>query len=273
MELRKKKEQQFHNILRSDQLKQKAEIYKHYTSNSKFYSIDRGNKNYVFNWLGRRCRDKKVLDYCCGDGRYAFYCAKKGAETIGIDISEVAIKKCKSVARQQRLNNKTAFFVMDAEEMGFKDNTFDFIICMGVLHHLNFGMAMRELSRVIKHDGEIICTEALGHNPFIRFYRKLTPHLRTKYELNHIIKLPQLDIAREHFGYIKINFFHLSTLAAVPFRNMSIFAGLLSVLETIDNFMLKLPLIKTQAWMIIFELSNPKHLAKLSNKYQPNSKI
>lgn len=258
MDLRKKEEQELHNKLRSEDLKTNKEEFEYYTSNSKFYSIDRGNKQYVLKWLQQRCKGKRVLDYCCGDGRYTFQCAEYGSESTGVDISDVTIKNCKSVAVKKGLDQHTSFHVMDAEDMDFEDNYFDIILCMGVLHHLDLQRSYSELLRVLKPDGHIICTEALGHNSIIQLYRTLTPHLRTKYEIEHILKMSDIKMAQKYFGHIETRFFHLATLAAVPFRNMFFFNKLLSVLESVDGLLLNLPFVRTQAWMVVFELSKPR---------------
>lgn len=262
IDLRKKEEQEFHNKLRSDELKQDAIAYEHYTSNSKYYSIDRGNKQFVAKWLKERCKGKKVLDYCCGYGTYTFLCAEYGADAYGIDVSDVTIEKCKTSAAEKNLQDNTSFFIMDAEKMDFEDNYFDYIMCMGVLHHLDLQKAYMELSRVLKPGGQIICTEALGHNRIIQLYRRMTPHLRTKYEMEHILKMADLEKTKEYFGQVKAQFFHLATLAAVPFRNTFAFDALLGVLESIDNVLLKIPVVREQAWMVVFQLSDPKEKIK-----------
>lgn len=258
MKSRKLEEQQYHNLIRSDELKKNDELYKYYTSNTKYYSIDRGNRNFVFDWLKKNCKGKKVLDYCCGYGQYTFACADYGADAYGIDISDVTIKICNKSSAEREDQGNTHFYVMDAENLEFENDFFDVILCMGVLHHLDINKAFRELSRVIKPSGTIICTEALGHNPFIQIYRRLTPHLRTAYETDHIIKMSHLKLASSYFKKIDTNFFHLATLVAVPFRNVKYFEKILSILERIDRLILKIPFINKQAWMIVFQLSDPQ---------------
>lgn len=144
--------------------------------------------------------------------------------------------------------------------MGFDDNCFDIITEYGALHHLNLGRAYSEMARVLTSSGKCICTEALGHNPIIHFYRKRTPHIRTEWEIEHILRKKDIEAAKTYFNQVNIlGFFHLASLAAVPFRNLTGFSVLLSLLETIDSLMLKLPFMKWQAWQIVFVLSKPKN--------------
>ena len=103
------------------------------------------------------------------------------------------------------------------------------------------------------------CTEALRHNPLIHAYRKLTPHLRSAWETEHILGRGEIQMARKYFDNVKIaRFFHLATLAAVPFRNSPVFQPLLRSLESIDSVLLRIPVLKWQAWMAMFVLSQPR---------------
>lgn len=170
--LRKEKERELHDHLRGD-----LRTDSHYTRNKKYYSIASSNRRYVENWMKERCRGKKVLDYCCGNGGSALFAAEADAEAYGIDISPVSIKNATELAGQRGLTDRATFQVMDAEAMVFPDNYFDYAMVNGVLHHLDLHKAYRELARVLRPAGEVICTEALRHNVLIHFYRKMTPHL------------------------------------------------------------------------------------------------
>lgn len=255
---RKHQEAEFHDILRDEKLKDNSLEFERLTSNYKFYSITRKSQNFVDSFLIKNCYDKKVLDYCCGDGDLAIFLAENGAEAFGIDISPVSIQNAKKEAEKRGLKN-ASFFVMDAEKLEFDDNFFDLIICSGVLHHLNIGKAYQELFRVIQPGGKIICDEPLAYNPIFQLYRKLTPHLRTKWEAEHILKKKDIKLAEKYFRKVEKRFFHLFVLLVVPFRNVPfIFNPLLTFLGFIDFLILRLPLVKWWAWQIIFILSKPK---------------
>jgi SAM-dependent methyltransferase len=148
---------------------------------------------------------------------------------------------------------------MDAEAMTFPDATFDVIVVHGVLHHLDLDRAYAELARVLKPGGHVICTEALRHNPIIQRYRRRTPHLRTAWEVDHILGKPEIERARRYFDDVRVaRFFHLATIAAVPLRGTAVFPGVLRLLEAADAVLLRIPGLKWQAWMAVFVLSRPK---------------
>jgi ubiquinone/menaquinone biosynthesis C-methylase UbiE len=258
LEERKLKERELHDLLQGDLSNDPK-----FTSNFKYYSISQTNRHFVENWLTQRCAGKHVLDYCCGAGDYALLMAEVGAKSWGIDISPVSVERAQSEARRRNLEARTIFATMDGEATAFTDNHFDLIVESGVLHHLDLERAYRELARILKPTGEIICIEALRHNVFIHLYRKLTPHLRTAWETDHILGRTEIRMAEKYFNKVQVaNFFHLATIGAVPFRNSRVFYPLLQVLEGVDSALLRCPVIKWQAWMVVFILSQPKKQQK-----------
>jgi len=266
METRKNEEKQFHDTVRKDSWGQRwsAELEesvreKPLWRNMKYYAIERRSRLAVLDWLKKTCADKRVMDYCCGNGEDALYIAGQGAkEVVGIDISEVSIKNCAERAKKENLAN-IIFKVMDAEALEFADNSFDVVTEYGALHHLSLDKAYSEISRILKKDGRAICVESLGHNRLIQRYRKVTLDLRTKWEVEHILKRKDIEAARKYFHKIEIlGFFHLATIAAVPFRSWRIFHGILRICEFLDMILLRIPLLKWQAWQVVFVLSEPK---------------
>ena len=267
MEQRKLEEIQFHDNIRSLDIDDPH--YERQHSNRKFYSIGRRTETFPKEWLLQRCANRRVLVFGCGSGAQSFYLAKANAQVAGIDISSVAIGLARKRAIQEGVEKNTSFYVMDCEAMAFPDNCFDIIIAAGVLHHLDLPRAYREMARTLKPDGQIICVEALGHNPVIQLYRKLTPHLRTAWEAEHILRMKDLKLARRFFAKVDARFYHLFTLAAVPFRRTRIFSSVLSAMEAIDKVVLRVPFIRTQAWQVIFILSQPNKELFKQDRHNP----
>ena len=109
------------------------------------------------------------------------------------------------------------FSVMDGENMTFEDEKFDYIVEYGALHHVDLDKALSELARVIKNDGRMMAIEAMRHNPLIHAYRKRTPHLRTEWEVEHILGVESFEIMKKYFGEINVKYFHLLSLSLVPY--------------------------------------------------------
>ncbi len=257
-ESRKQKEASFHDKIRNIELEKNSKMYEELAIRRRFYCINRKSDDFFKNFIKRNCAGKKILDYCCGEGDITFFLSESGADAVGIDISPVSIEHALKKAKSKNLERKISFRVMDGENLEFENDSFDLIVCSGVLHHLDIEKAYKELSRVIKPDGKIICNEPLIHNPVFQLYRKLTPHLRTEWEVEHILKRKDIKLAEKYFSRVETKFFHLISFAAVPFLNFPGFSAMLAVLEALDSIILKIPGLKWWAWQAIFILSEPK---------------
>jgi ubiquinone/menaquinone biosynthesis C-methylase UbiE len=83
--------------------------------------------------------NKRVLDYGCGKGDFALKLLERGARVDGIDIAQTYIDECNEAARAAGYEaGSYCFQVMDAHKLTFEDDSFDFVVGNGILHHLNF---------------------------------------------------------------------------------------------------------------------------------------
>lgn len=235
-----------------------GEEYARHFSNMKFYSVTRSSMAWRDSLLFDGIAGAVALDYCCGNGEVAVEMARRGAKkVVGIDISDVAVRNATELARVMGVGDVCEFRVMDAERTDFPDGAFDVVHEYGALHHLDLQEAFRELSRILKPDGKLVCTEALRHNPLIHLYRKLTPHLRTKWEAEHILGFPEIRSGAAFFGGVSIRPVHLAALVAVPFRKTFLFGPMLSVLEAVDGLLLSIPGIRRFAWVAVVRYDKP----------------
>lgn len=74
---------------------------------------------------------KLGLDAGCGFGRHIHYAARYGAEMVGLDASRAI-----DVARRNASGKRAHFVQGDILHPPFRDAVFDFVYCLGVLHHL-----------------------------------------------------------------------------------------------------------------------------------------
>jgi SAM-dependent methyltransferase len=240
---RYEREREFHNA-HSDQ---------RWTAVSRFYETAAGSLDQYRHLLASRCRGLTVLEYGCGEGESAIELADHGAIVRGIDISNRRVERARELAAGRK---NVAFDVMTAEELSFEDDSFDVICGMSVLHHLNLERALAEVARTLKPGGEAIFLEPLGHNPLINLYRRLTPRFRTPYE--HPLVMRDLELARRHFGSVDAEFFHLTSLFAVPFRRFAFFPHVLSALDRLDRGLFTVaPYSRKYGWIAIISLREP----------------
>lgn len=71
--------------------------------------------------------ESSILDMGMGEGRNAVFLAQKGHKVTGIDISSVAVKKARNLARERGVKIKTIVGSMNTYT--FPKNSFDSIIC------------------------------------------------------------------------------------------------------------------------------------------------
>ncbi len=245
--VRKERERAYHNQAFSEGTR--AEV-------AKFYSVVQASRARYLDLLAGRCAGARVLEYGCGPGSYSFRLAEMGAQVVGIDISDVAIAQCRATAAERRLET-AEFHVMDAESLAFPDASFDLICGTGILHHLDLSRALPELARTLRPGGTATFIEPMGHNPLLELYRRRTPQLRTVDE--HPLRMPDFDTIRRHFGEVDAEFFHLLSLAAIPFRRLPGFVPLMRGLDAADRALFRLvPYFRRHSWVVVLRLSEPR---------------
>ena len=96
-------------------------------------------------------RGQLVLDAGCGMGRHMFHAAEGGAVVVGVDFSRAI-----EAAHENTKHFETAAVVQaDVMRLPFRPGTFDFVYCLGVLHHLSDPLeALRRLVDLVRNRGE-----------------------------------------------------------------------------------------------------------------------
>lgn len=108
------------------------------------YRVSRQARERFYNLISQYARDGvRILDYGCGRGDLSFYLAEKGATVVGIDISQEAIRQAQDRMFQTRFGGRVEFFVMDAHNTEFPDNSFDVVCGISIIHHLDIDQAYR----------------------------------------------------------------------------------------------------------------------------------
>lgn len=157
----------YRNLLPQEQLEKemkKEDLKKKKTSESFGYEwqkfskmIKEWEKN--FHWYFEPLRDinflkdRFILEAGCGKGRHTYYVAKLAKELITFDLS-VSI----DVAFSNNKNSNNIHFIQaDIYNLPFRENLFDFIFSLGVLHHLpRPEEGFRRLIKLLKNNGSIL---------------------------------------------------------------------------------------------------------------------
>ena len=132
--------------------------------------------------ISQAIADRDGLEIGCSSGGMMRKFAASAGSIYGIDISDVAVGNANPGFERNGIGNCAAL-VGDAQNLPFESARFDVVFGFGILHHLNFELALREIHRVLRPNGLAFFTEPMGTNPLINLYRRLTPAARTKDEL------------------------------------------------------------------------------------------
>jgi len=112
-------------------------------------------------------KGKDVLEIGVGSGSHAQLLAGHSKSFTGIDLTDLAVKSTAERMRCFQLNAR--ILRMDAEQMQFDDNSFDFIWSWGVIHHSsNTRRILEEMHRVLKPQGE--ATVMVYHRGLWNYY-------------------------------------------------------------------------------------------------------
>jgi SAM-dependent methyltransferase len=120
----------------------------------------------IINGLLLSAKPSMILDFGAGSGWLSHYLLGRGYKSVGIDISRKLLHEGKE--RDQCLE----LVASDAHLLPFLDNSFDVVICVGILHHLRLE-ALKEISRVTKR--HLLLMEPSRFNFFSHVGRTLFP--------------------------------------------------------------------------------------------------
>ena len=128
--------------------------------------------------FGSNLNGKLVLDAGCGSGRFMEIAQKFGAEVVGVDLSFSVDSAIDTLGGGN-------FIQADINHLPFKDNVFDCVYSIGVLHHTpNTEKAFKVLVPLVKKGGEIAIwvysNEGIAmkiYNSISNFYRIFTTRI------------------------------------------------------------------------------------------------
>lgn len=106
-------------------------------------------------------RKSTVLELGCGKGLYTRELEKSGATVVPIDISLELL--CAARVAVSRAN----CLLTDAHRLPFSDASFDAVVGVSILHHLEMESVLRESARVLRPGGRFVFCEPNMANPQI----------------------------------------------------------------------------------------------------------
>ena len=111
--------------------------------------------NYMASMLSNFTPGGKVIDIGCGTGEMLEVLQKHQLQAYGLDFS---FKMLEAIAKNN-INHRLLLINGEIEALPFKDDSFDGIICAGVIEYLNEDQkALQEIARILKRGGFAIIT-------------------------------------------------------------------------------------------------------------------
>ncbi|WP_435196261.1 class I SAM-dependent methyltransferase [Natronomonas sp. EA1] len=110
--------------------------------------IDDREKRAVLNALSP-LKEKKILEIACGTGRFTVMLAERGADIVGLDISEAMLQQGREKAMEAGVDDHLEFMRGDAARLPFPDDYFDAVFAMRFFHLADTPASfLAEMSRV-----------------------------------------------------------------------------------------------------------------------------
>lgn len=198
-----------------------ASIRKVYNIYASFYDFLFGS---IFNPGRLSCVDiinnsasqnAKILEIGIGTG-LSLPLYRKDLHITGIDISDKMLEKARELATEQSLNDRVDLKVMDAADLEFEDNSFDYIVAMYVASVVpDVNLFLEELTRVAKPDTKIIFVNHFSsENGVVNFFERKLSYLnnligfKSDFSINTLLNYKKLKLISSNrinlFGYWKL---------------------------------------------------------------------
>jgi len=125
--------------------KEKGDYHENLDKNWPFYPVYLAKIKLVEKFFDSVEKNKKILDLGCGEGVLVKKFKKEGYNIVGADFNY----ESKNVLKR------------DILDTGFDNNSFDVVLCLDVLEHLDFDqqiLALKEIKRTLKPEGTLVLT-------------------------------------------------------------------------------------------------------------------
>ena len=145
-------------------------------------------------WSDEELKGKLVLDAGVGAGRYAEVVAKKGGEVFGVDLTEAVDAAYLSIGGRAGVHLAQA----DLFALPFRDQCFDFVYSIGVLHHTpDPRAAFARLAAAVRPGGRL-AIYVYPHPGLARHFPDLIRRITTRLPLRLMFLLSSLAVPLFH---------------------------------------------------------------------------
>ncbi len=204
--------------------------------------------------IARKVNPKRTLDYGCGTGWVSRALASNGYNTIGVDTSGSLISSATGSPQKS-----SQFAIADCMNLPFAAESFDLVVGIAILHHLDINHGLAECHRVLSSNGALLLMEPNKYNPLAALARKISPvdtqtpdeeplspwHLRNEME--------KQGWRIEKFGYLFPYSFGLSQVLRRSRLDKPVWKPLCGPVRISERVWERLPFLKHLCWVIVVE--------------------
>jgi SAM-dependent methyltransferase len=144
----------------------------------------------------------RALDLAMGEGRNAIYAASLGYDVLGVDISDIGVRRANDLAHQRGLTIQTE--VTDLDHYTLPENAFDLILCFYFLDRRLYP----QIRRGLKPGGLVLFeTFSVGHLQYSSFKKEwvLEPNELVREFMDlHILRYREVDDPKEQKAFASI---------------------------------------------------------------------
>jgi len=164
--------------------------------------IDRREKQAVLDAVGP-VEDRSVLEIACGTGRFTVMLAERGADIVGLDISDAMLAQGREKAHKAGVDDNVEFMRGDAARLPFPDDHFDTVLAMRFFHLAPTPKKfMAEMARVSK---EQVFFDTFNDFSTRVLYNRLLPmgsHLYGREEVEDLLDSAGLGLADAEHDFV-----------------------------------------------------------------------
>ncbi len=183
---------------------------------------------------------KKIIEVGCGHGANSEYFEEFYDDYLGVDYSEELVR----IASERYGNSKTKFVVDNIKKMD-EYGSFDIVIGIGILHHVDNIKEVLLKLKEIGHDNTLyLFYEPQRGNPFIQLLRKIRMNIDDSFSSDQVFfeKQELTDIV-ENLGFKNIktrfNGYFTPPFAQVILKPVTIFTPLVNISIILDKLLFR----------------------------------
>jgi ubiquinone/menaquinone biosynthesis C-methylase UbiE len=146
---------------------------------------------------------KKVLEVACGTGRFTVMLAERGADIVGVDISEPMLQEGRAKAQRAGVDDHLELMRGDAARLPFPDDHFDAVFAMRFFHLADAPETfLTEMCRVSKRQVFFDTYNRFSGRSVYNWALPMGSRLYSRGEVSEMLDAAALELADESHEFV-----------------------------------------------------------------------